>query len=1852
MKIGYTIHHIITDAWSMDILTEELVNLYHSYANNIDYSLEELEIQYSDYAHWQNDLIRDGELDEQFDYWVKELSGDFEEIEFPLDYPRRQESNYEAKMVQIKVDDDVFKNIRELCKKLNVSNYMFLLSAFNVLLYKYTNCNDIIVGSSTSGRVHPELNNIMGCFVNTLPIKNNVSSEDTFKDVLYKCKKKVLELYDNQEVPFNKILERLNVPREENKNPIFNTIFELHNWKIENKYLDNAKNAKGLVFEPCKYEINNSAFDMQFELSQQGNTLSGFILYSTQIYKESTINRIADNYIKLLSSIVEDVEIKILDIDIISESEKKKLNSFNQNDIEFPVDRCLHQLFEEQVQKTPDKIAVTFEGRELTYNDLNKKSNQLANLLRLKGVKNNKFVAVICDKSIELLISILAVFKAGGAYIPIDPSLPQDRIDYIVKNSQVTAVLTQSKYIQNVADKSNTYICVDEFNDNNLEYEILDKKLINECSCENLENINEPTDLAYAIYTSGSTGMPKGAMIRHNGMVNHIYAKIKDLNLNDRDVVLQNASISFDISVWQLLAALLVGGKTAIVSLETSRDVELLFNYIKKEKVTIFEIVPTLLSVFLDVVEKKSEQDRKLNKLRYTIVTGEEVSVNLVNRWFEHYKEVNIVNAYGPTEASDDITHYIIKDKFSEDVRRVSIGKPISNMKIYILDKYNKLAPIGVKGEICVTGIGVGAGYLNNESKTKESFIENSFEKDSKYLVYKTGDLGRWNENGLIDFFGRKDNQIKLRGFRIELEEIDSVSESYECIEKLVTVIKKENNDSKIVAYFTTNEENDFNLDKFKEYLKSKIPYYMIPAKFIKIDSIPLTSNGKVDRKLLENYSGGEVFNSKEEINKFEVRTETESKVIEIWKEVLSVDDIGINSDFFEIGGHSVTILKVASRIKEIYEVDIPVKCLFENTTVKQLAKYIDKLILEDIKDIRDENPIIKLPKQDYYELAPVQIPEWFLHELEPDNPFYNVTFDFILKGNLNLKAFEYSWKKLVERHEILRVSFDNIDGKPILRENTEVIFDMDKVFEKCQVLNEEDEKEKIKAYVYKYANISFDFKKGPIFNVKLIQINPQKHLLLFTAHHIIWDETSSMNLMKEFNELYNSYTENREAVLPNLEVNYLDYARWMNNSIKNGLFDKQKKYWLDKFKNVPEGLNLPADYLRPTIQTFNGGTILKTIDSSLKMKIDEFCKSNNVTLYMLCLAVLNLQMYRLSQSKDFVIGSPIVNRDDIHLENILGLFASAIPLRCSIDEKDTFNTLLNKTKLTAIEAYENHLYPSNLAIEDINTKADLSRSKLFNVFFGVQNDKNNLIENMKFNDLEIDYRVVDFIEISSRFDITLAVDELEGNIELNLNYNSDIFKKSTAERMINEYITILEQIVDEPNKLLDDYEIIPAKERKFILEEVNNTKMQFDEEICVHNKFEQQVELSKDQTALISKDINISYKELNERANKLANYLINHNVKIEDKIGIIMKPSIEMIVSLLATLKAGAACVPMTYEYPSERKKAIIEDAKIEVILTCSDHDCEEIDFNGEIICLDRDWNKLDKESAFNPDVKMNSHNLAYVIFTSGTTGKPKGIEIEHRGIINLLDWTQNKYQLTEKDTIIFVTLFTFDVSILDIYWPLLYGIKMVIADEEERRSPIEIGKIIHKNNVSVMQVVPSMLDAFVNASKNNEFEKIETLRLVVNGGATLTRELKDKFVSEFPKAKLFNHYGQTEATVDVLSFDSSEEFEGDVVPIGKPANNAKIYILDSNLKIVPIGVPGEIYIESVGLARSYLNDKEKTQRSFIPNPFDKDGNSRLYKTGDVAKYLEDGNIVFISRLDNQVKILGNRIELDEIEN
>ncbi|MCY9760859.1 amino acid adenylation domain-containing protein [Paenibacillus alvei] len=1849
-------HHIISDGWAVDVFMSELMANYAAFLNGQPSPLEPLDVQYADFAHWHNHRLAEGELDGMKRFWSDKLAGERADLNFPLDFPRPALQSFNGSTVPVIIDGEWMERLKQTCESLDVSHYMYLLAVFNVLLAKYTRNEDIIIGTSLSGRVHPDVLPVIGCFVNTLPVRNQVEGDELFQDFVLRMKQTVSELHENQEYPFDKIVEDLGVERSLSRNPIFDVLFEVHTLKTDAASSVDLGNDMTLAYHKSLDYIRFTGFDFVFELYQKDGYIDGYIQYNSDLFRPDTMQRLSLHFIQLLQHALETPNIRIADLDMLVDEEKKQvMEKFNHWKLDFPTHEPVQSLFEKQVEDTPDQIALSFEGVDVSYRELNERANRLAHLLRKQRANRNQFVAVMSERNLEWVTALIAIWKSGAAYVPVDPNLPDERLSYILEHSEAGIVITQRALLQRARRMSSrsvrTIVCLDQLDScDDADFQILHKADADLMPSDNPQHVNAASDIAYMIYTSGSTGNPKGALVRHNGMINHLYAKITTLGVTHEDVIIQNASVSFDVSIWQAMTALMAGAQTSLVSFETSRDQTLLLAHLKKSGATIIETVPSMLFAFIDTVGLVSKEERQLPNLRWMIANGEELPVKLVNSWFSHFPEIKLINAYGPTECSDDVTQKVLEGPVTEHQLRIPIGRPLPNMQLYVMDKYHKLAPVGMKGEIWIGGIGVGGGYWKNDELTGEKFIPDPFSDDPEARIYRTGDLGRWLPEGELEFFSRIDFQVKIRGFRIELGEIEGCIGKHPEVDEVAVIVIPESDGGQALAAFYTSR-NGLEPDSLRNHLHQQLPYYMVPAHLTCIPGMPLLASEKIDRHALRKLR--DTLKENEPVFASKPQTMMESALIDIWKESLEATQIAPDDNFFLVGGHSISAVKVVNRIRDRLRIQIALQQIFLTPVLKDLAAFLDEQVARQGKsNISELSPILKRPPQHAYELAPVQLPEWYFHVLEPDNPYYNVSFDIMFEGHLQLDAFERAWRMLIERHSVLRAYFriDENSGIPFQYITPVADFPFHLLCENYTHIPEHHVEATVRQLSQEHANQVFSFETGPLFSIRLVEFKGNRYFFLFATHHIIWDETSSIQLFKELNELYNAEMMGRSPKLADLEVEYTDYMQWINEAVRTGKLEEHRQYWLKELADPPSGLQLPTDFPRPPQMTFRGGTILGRFDSELESRVYRYCQEQGLTLNMFLLTVLNLQLYRLSNQKDFIVGSPIANRDDVRIEHVLGLFAKAMLLRCRIREGMSFEQLAAQVKKTSIEAYDNHLYPSNFIIEELRPDTDLSRTKMFSIMYGLQNNKREMLSQLSFEGLSYKVQPFDFEEISARFDLTYVFDELESGIEINLNYNTDLFKRTTAQRLVEQFFLLTEQVLSEPSKPLETFELVTAKDKITLLEEWNRTDHPYNDATCVHRLFEAQARRTPNHAAVTFADRTLSYQELNSRSNQLARALIRKGVRPENKVGILLDPSEDMIIALLAVLKSGGAYIPLNPDLPDSRRQWIADRTGMSIIISegrlAQD---KQLPFQQWML-LDEEASELEKESPADLQLSLDSRNLAYVMFTSGSTGLPKGIEIEHRGLVNLLEWTQRTYPLTDRDSTLLITTYTFDSSIPEIFWPLAYGARIVVAGKEERKNPGQIGQLAARHGVSVLQMVPIMLEAFVDARKRGDFPELPSLRHVVCGGAALIKEIRDKFFECFASS-LSNHYGPTETSVDSVTYICERGAEGNQVPIGRPISNHRVYLLDEHHQLVPIGVPGELYIASPALARGYLADYEETSKRFIPNPFSRDPESRLYRTGDLAKYTEDGNLLYIGRVDYQVKVRGNRVEVEEVE-
>ncbi|WP_437901751.1 amino acid adenylation domain-containing protein [Sorangium sp. So ce124] len=1507
--------------------------------------------------------------------------------------------------------------------------------------------------------------------------------------------------------------------------------------------------------------------------------------------------------------------------------------------IPWPTEPCFHHLFEEQVARTPEAIAARCDGEALSYAQLNAQANRVAHALSALGVGQDARVGLLLDRSLEFLTAMLGAFKAGAAYVPLDPALPLQRLEQMADRSGCAVLVTTPRHEALARRLGHDGRAVRR----------LEELLAAACSEGDPPRAGAPRSLSYVIFTSGSTGVPKGVMIEHTGMLNHLRAKVHDLRITSRDVVAQTATQTFDVSVWQFLAALLAGAETAIVTDDDAWEPGRLLHRLERDGVTVFETVPSHLRLLLEELEARGDEV-DLSALRWLMVTGEALPPDLCARWFRLFPRVPLINAYGPTECSGDVTHYTLQGPPAQAWKAVPISGALPNLRIYILDSHLQPVPAGVVGELCVGGIGVGRGYIGEPDKTARAFVPDPFSATPGARLYRTGDRVRHLPDGTIEFLGRADHQVKIRGVRIEIGEVEAAIASHPDVRACVVVTREDRpGEKRLVAYVVPREPPGPPARALAAYLKERLSEVMVPSAIVSMQELPLLPSGKLDRRALPAPAASDGAPSAAPRHEAP-RTPTEAALARIWAELLGVEQVGVHDNFFELGGHSLVAIQTISRARAALGVELSVRALFEHPTVAEVSAHLASRApaAEGFAAA-----LRRLPPADHYELAPYQLPEWFMHELAPESPFYNVAItNAVLTGNLDVQAFLSAWQALVDRHAVFRTSFGYLEGRPVQRVLPRRELRIQDFYLDFTGVPHDQVDEEMRRVSSHYSGVPLDFEAGPTL-IKLAEFPGKRFLLLFCVHHILWDETSTINMALELSELYNATRAGRPPQLPELELDYVDWAQWIHGAVREGLFESQRQHWIRRYATLPPALDLPFDRPRPALQTFSGMTVSRVMSEPVSVRMDRFLQQRGLTLNIFMLAVLSLQIHRLTGQSDFVLGTPIANRNDRRLEKMLGLFATAIPMRCTIAPGASFAELLERTRDEAIAGYDNHNYPIILAIQELNPEFDPSRNRLFSIMFGTQNNKTRLMSEVKFDGLTLEFLPDDTLSKefeSSKFDLTIIIDQLAALKVVRLNYNSDLFDRSTIERMMDQIFSLTEQVLADPSRPLAAYRMLSPAEEARLLVDFNATAEPFDAGATLHERFSAQARLTPEAPALVTEGGVWSYRELDEISNRWARVLRSRGAGREDRVALLLEPSPEMVTAMLAVLKAGAAYVPLHPDSPAGRHAEILRSSGARMLLTSGELS-KGVAFDGEIARIDALSAEVRAASGDALDGGAAAGNLAYVIYTSGTTGAPKGIEIEHRGVINLLETTQRRYGLDGGDTALFITPYNFDASILDVFWPLSVGARVVVPRAGDEKDPARIASLIEAHGVTFLQSVPLMLEALVEDRLQGRSPALPSLRRVICGGAAMRRQLRDRALRAFPRCALENHYGPTEVTVDAAQFDCRSDFDGDTVPLGSPIGNARLHVLDAALLPVPIGVTGEIYVASPGLARCYTGDPARTAASFVPDPYSPAPGARLYRTGDLGRYSAGGVVHFLGRVDQQVKVRGNRVELGEVE-
>lgn len=1838
-----TMHHIAADGWSLSVITNEIAKAYEAHVNETPADLEPMAIQYADFSQWQKELFDSKVLESQLDYWKSHLQG-VPVLDLPTDHPRPPEQSFKGSNYYFSLSKDKVKALKQLSRSQGVTFYMTLLGSFKVLLHHYTQSDDICVGTPIANRSTPELEKLIGFFVNTLALRSDLSGNPSFVEFLSRVRKTTQGAFANQDMPFERVVEHLSIQRDMSFSPVFQVMFVL-----QNSTIDEAFNLAGVNVESVKTSPGTSKFDMTLQFSEESGVLYGDLEFATDLFNESTIAKFVAHYEALIDAILASPNEAIGELNILTQIEKEVLlGDYNATDAVFPTDSTMHGLFEAQVKVTPNAIALVYDNERLTFAQLNTRANQLARHLKSLGVSNETLVGVCLHRNVEMIVGLLGILKAGGAYVPLDPNYPADRVAFMLEDTQAPVLLTQNSLLNSLPDAKG------QNGAENQKLHILPlddmASVLNDYEATDLNEAKDNNELGYVIYTSGSTGKPKGVMITHSNAAALIHWAHTVYSKQDLSATLAATSICFDLSVYEIFVTLAAGGKVII-----AENVLALPHIPAKDEVRLVNTVPSAIATL-------QRENAIPNNVKIINLAGEALPSSLVDLLYESTSVERVYDLYGPSEDTTYSTFTL-----REQGKAATIGRPISNTHAYLLNKYGSLVPPGIAGELYLSGTGVTRGYRNRDDLTLEKFLANPFESDAKYArMYRTGDLARYMPNGNLEYLGRIDHQVKVRGFRIELGEIESAVSSVEPVQESLVVTRDDNAGHKaLVAYVVTSQDAETVIPSIREAIKKDLPDYMMPSVFIVLDSFPLTPNGKIDRNALpaptvEMFTGGEYVAP---------RNDDEAKMAAIWQSILGLDKVGVQSDFFELGGHSLLATQCMSRIRDTFGVGLPVKALFNSPTIEDLCK---KLKTADTVSGLTPPPVERYSRDTDLPLSFAQQRLWFLNQFETGNSDYNISTSYNMpaairiKGALDTKALKKAFQKLVERHESLRTSFLIDDGRAtqVIREPSDWFMDI----RDLSHLGYEEREAEVIRLAEDEATRSFDLLLGPInrarrirlMRTRLLRTSAEEHVLLLTMHHIISDGWSLGILIDEAAELYGAVIEGREPVLPELKIQYVDYAQWQRDWMDGPVFNHQINYWKEQLAGVPV-LELPTDRPRPPTQTFNGAYEQVKITSELTKQLNELSHSQGATLFMTLMAAFNALLYRYSGQTDICVGTPIANRAREEFEKLIGCFVNSLAIRVNVEDDPRFVDLLMQVEDVTLNAYEHQDLPFERLVDALGVSRDKSHSPLFQVMFTLQNASSE--HELRLPGLDLD--LLPSVMQTAKFDLTLNLTEKSGALVGELEYNTDLFNRDTVHRMVGHFESILEAIVAHPHLRLSELPLLTEQEETLILKDWNHVDSSFEYNDTIFQKFEAQVSATPEKHALTWQGESITYAELNTKANQVAHYLRSKGVSADDLIAVSLDRSFDMVVAILGVLKAGGAYVPVDPSNPIDRISFILEDAACKLLVSNSSVKEQLPHGHFEILLLDEHASQIESQATDNPEPISGPDNRAYVIYTSGTTGKPKGVLIPHSNVVRLFTATDQWFGFNENDVWTLFHSFAFDFTVWELWGALFYGGRLVIVPQAVAKATEDFYKLTCNEGVTILNQTPSAFTQYIRVDEEQhalktDYPKKQALRAVIFGGEALDFSALQTWVDRhgLNNPQLINMYGITETTVHVTYHRISEQdFNQRASIIGRPIPDLDVYILDSHMNPVPVGVPGELHVGGQGVSHGYLKRPDLTDERFVPNGFgatvhrDVGIYDRLYKTGDLGRYLPDGKIEYMGRIDHQVKVRGYRIELGEIE-
>lgn len=1836
------IHHIAADGWSLSVLSGEIEVAYKAYLHGKEPILPELVVQYKDYAIWQRQ--QEVMINDKLDYWKRKLNG-VVSLNMPTDYARSPKQSIHGDSMKFRVNKALTEQLKSFSVKEDVTLYMTLLTAFKVVLHRYCSQDDICVGGAISGRLQQEFEPLIGFFVNTLALRTDLGGQPDFREALHRVKETLLEAYDHQEVPFEKVVGQVQEERDTSRNPLFQIVFVLQNTPDMG-----IQRLNEVTAEPIQHRYRTSQFDLHFSIHETSDGLHAEVAYCTDLFKASTIERLLGHFERLLQSVILTPDVPINKMIMLSAAETDQLlYTFSGVPATYPTGQTIVGLFREQVQRTPDNIAVSFEGEHLSYRALDEQSTKLAMHLKLEGVEKGTLVPICTGHCLEMMVGILGVLKAGGVYIPVDPEYPEDRIHFILTdtNAPVVLVLEQTfSIVQQIYESK--LICLD--GDWGMAGDAAELP-----ACD-------PEQPAYIIYTSGSTGRPKGVIIPHRNVVRLFMTSDPLFDFNENDVWTMFHSYCFDFSVWEMYGALFYGGRVVIIPRAIARDTMAFTTLLINEGVTVLNQTPSAFYVLQEYI--------LLNPVslhvRYVIFGGEALHPMRLKGWHHLFPSCQLINMYGITETTVHVTYQEITEKEMNGSGSI-IGKPIPTLRAYILDKDLQPVPVGVPGELCVAGEGVATGYLNREELTAERFVKDPFSKNEHEKLYRAGDLGKWLEDGTIEYLGRIDHQVKIRGYRIELGEIEHAVNKLPEVAESCVVVKSLNGDSdkKLVCYYVPelkaikDLEKAFNPEEMNEIkqngtgllpeimikmekqirqaLANTIPEYMIPTDINALEHMPVTSNGKTDRGLLSKIEDQE----KKRSTGYEAPVSTmEITLAEIWQDLLNIDRVGVLDNFFEIGGDSIRVVKVAARIKNKMGVEIGVADIYGARTVRDLAALLENSnddrnsevlaeITNELVDLEQKYlPLLGSGKQleSVYPMTSIQNGMIYASLRDPDSAVYHDQFLYPVNRKINKSLFEKALQLMVDKHETFRTTFHlGLYETGLQAVSRTMLVEVEELDLSDQDIN--GVKHYLKPYLEKERIISFDIQDGPLWRAALLHWQ-EGTVFILQFHHAILDGWS----VAAFNtELFNLYLqlEKKSDHQPLLKLNghYRDFVKEemsRKRQASDHVFwqtEMEDHHRLDIFTHEEIYENTVVGY-----------------DIEVLHHLKDLAKGYGLSLKGVFLGISLYVTSMLSYRRRITIGLVANNRPIVEDgDKLLGCFLNTIPFVLDMPEPGMSWIAYFRKIDDKLKQLEIHDRTPLSEIARINGESSPKENPFFDVLF-------NFINFHIYDELEKDLVNVQLGKESLtdtsfgvantflNFSISLTGDDMKVVFSLSRMLQSG----KTTQDLQYYFDYVLNCFRHDAEQKIGKQLLLPIAEQELLVQKLNDTKTVFPEEATISSCFDKVAVVYPDKIALIASEKEYSYYTLQRWVDRIATLLVDAGVKPGMYIPLMADRTASTVASILAIMKVGAAYVPIDPKMPENRVAMILNDTKATIVVG---HRLPEFLFSPEIVFVNT--TEASHVVATGEFSFSQPSSYAYVIYTSGSTGVPKGVPVKHRSVINLIEGCSEQIGFAKDERALQFTNFTFDASVEVMFLSLLKGSTLVLPDDEVLHDPDLFCQFVEAEQITHLVLTPGFLQSLGHIKLSS------VLKRIVVGGEECPPALA-AYWSQY--VEFYNEYGPTETTVTATRYKYTTA-SLKKIPIGKPIQNVSVYVLDELQQLLPTGVPGEICISGEGVTDGYLHRPDLTAQRFIPNLFNSISGTVLYRTGDIGRWLPDGNLEYQHRADNQVKVRGYRIEPGEIE-